>query len=267
MEALWIVVGALLAGPLWVAVSVWAMRRIWRNARRLTARARVQEHFIELGQLVGGLAHEIKNPLSTIQVNLKLLAEDLAHRDDEEHRRLARRLQSVQSEADRLKGTLDDFLRFAGKYEITLASTDLRRLIEELLDFFTPQADASGVLLRSSLPSEPIFGRVDSNLLKQAVLNLMINALQAMPHAGELLIRLSANRSDAILEVIDTGPGISQEELKKVFQVYYSTKIQGSGLGLPTSRRIVREHGGNLRIESEPGKGTRAVLTLPLEKK
>ncbi len=266
MIALWIVLGALLSGPLWVAGSVWAGRRIWRNARRLAARAKGQERLIELGQLVGGLAHEIKNPLSTIHVNLKLLAEDLGRHQDEEHQRLARRLEAVQIEADRVNDVLNDFLRFAGKVELAAATGDLRRVVEELLDFFAPQAEANHVVLRSTLPEAPVRCKIDVNLLKQAILNLMINAVQAMPDGGELLLRLSSQRDSAVIEVIDTGPGISPDELAKVFEVYFSTKSHGSGLGLPTTRRIVREHGGAIRAESELGKGTRFVITLPLER-
>jgi two-component system sensor histidine kinase HydH len=256
-------IGALISGPLWVLATVWAGRRLWRNARRLAARARGQEHLIEVGQLVGGLAHEIKNPLSTINVNLKLLAEDLARREDEEARRLIRRLEAVQIETDRLKDILDDFLRFAGQYELTLTSTDLRRVIEELVDFFTPQAESARVLTRSSLPATEVRSRIDVNLIKQALLNLMLNAVQAMPEGGELLLRLSSQRNSVVMEVIDTGPGMDRDDLGKVFQVYFSTKKQGTGLGLPTTRRIVREHGGDIRVESEVGKGTRFIITLP----
>ncbi len=259
-------VGAILAGPLWIAVTVWVTRRIWSSAKRLSAKAKGLERLIEVGQLVGGLAHEIKNPLSTVNVNLKLLSEDLSRYDDEDHRRLNRRLSAVQIEADRIKDILDDFLRFAGKYELSPVSTDLRRVVEELLDFFAPQADAAHVVLRHTFPPTEVRSRVDIGLIKQALLNLMINAVQAMSDPGELLIRLAPVRNNAVIEVIDTGPGIPKDKLHKIFEVYFSTKEQGSGLGLPTSRRIVREHGGTLTVESEEGKGTRFIITLPLEK-
>jgi signal transduction histidine kinase len=218
----------------------------------------------ELGQLAGGLAHEIKNPLSTINVNLKLLAEDLARHDDETHRRWLRRLRSVQEEADRLKDILDDFLQYAGRYELDLAAIDLRRLIDELADFFSPQTEAAGVIMRTALPEAEVRCRVDPKLFKQALLNLLINAVQAMEAGGELLVKLSAQRGRGVVEVIDTGRGMAPEELGRIFDVYYSTKKHGTGLGLPTTRRIVREHGGAIRVESEPGKGTRFTIALPM---
>jgi signal transduction histidine kinase len=262
----WILLGALLSGPVWVALAIWRFRRIWQTTRRLTARAKGHGQLVELGQLAGGLAHEIKNPLSTINVNLQLLAEDLRRQNDELHRRWLRRLTGVQEEADRLKGILDDFLRYAGKHDLSPQTLDLRRLVEELADFFTPQAEANKVILRIAVPESPVRCEIDENLIKQATLNLMINAVQAMPEGGELLIKLTAHRGMGVLEIIDTGPGIPPDALPNVFQVYYSTKKGGSGLGLPTTRRIVREHGGTIRVESEPGKGTRFVVALPLTK-
>ncbi len=264
MTVVWILLGVLLGGPLWVLGTRWLSSRVWHSARRLTARAKGQEQLVELGQLAGGLAHEIKNPLSTINLNLNLLAEDLSAYQDEPHRRWQRRLTSVQDEVSRLRDILEDFLRYAGKYELQLAVVDLRRLVGELADFFAPQAEAARVVMRTTLPDTPVRARVDENLIKQALLNLMINATQAMPEGGELILRLGQDRSHAVIEVIDTGAGIDPADLPKIFQVYYSTKKHGSGLGLPTTRRIVREHEGMIHVQSQKGMGTRFVITLPI---
>jgi signal transduction histidine kinase len=260
---LWFLFGAVAAAPIWIAVTLWAARRLWRTARRLSQRAKGQEHLAELGQLVGGLAHEIKNPLSTINVSLQLLSEDASRQRDAEHQRWQRRLQHVREEVDRLRGILEDFLRFAGKYELQLAVVDLREVVSELVDFFSPQADTARVVIRASLPQEKVPSRLDVALFKQALLNLMINAVQAMPEGGELLIKVSTQRSRVLVEVIDTGSGIEGELLGRIFDVYYSTTRGGSGLGLPTTRRIIRELDGDITVESEPGKGTRFVISLP----
>ena len=262
----WMVIGAVAGGPIWIGAVLWMTRGLWRSVRRIRRRGKGREQLVELGQLAGGLAHEIKNPLSTINVNLKLLAEDIERFPDETHRRWLHRLEGVQGEADRMRGILDDFLRYAGKYELTLRSVELARLVGELADFFAPQAESARVVMRTTLPEEPIRVRVDVGLLKQAVLNLLINAVQATSDGGELILRLTSSRDRAVLEIIDTGTGIAAEELDKIFEVYYSTKKRGTGLGLATTRRIVREHGGTLQVESEVGKGTRFVLSLPLAK-
>lgn len=266
MENWWLLLaGAAIAAPVGALAVAWATRRAWRDMRRLAARSRGQDHLAELGRLAGGLAHEIKNPLSTININLRLLTEDLARFGDEQHQRLLRRLKGVQEESYRLKTILDDFLRYAGKYELAPASLDLRQIVGELCDFFAPQAQDAHVVLRSCLPDKPVFCRIDENLFKQALLNLMINAVQAMTNGGELIIRVAAQHDSGVVEVIDTGPGIPADQLGRVFDVYYSTKKHGTGLGLPTSRRIVHEHGGTIRMESEVGKGTRFVITMPLD--
>jgi len=240
------------------------MRRLWRGAKRLAARSRGHEQLVELGHLAGGLAHEIRNPLSTINLNLKLLAEDLGRSPDEQHSRWLRRLEGVQDEADRLRDILDDFLRYAGKCELSPELLDLRHVVGELADFFAPQADAGHVVLRTTLPDRPVTCRLDPGLIKQALLNLMINAVQAMDSGGELIIRLSAGRDEASIEVTDTGCGMSAADVAKAFRAYHSTRNGGSGLGLATTQRIIQASGGSIHVESEPGRGTRFVISLPL---
>ncbi len=260
----WIILAALLPAPIWILLTVRASQRTWRSTRRLAARTRGAEHVRELSQLTGGLAHEIKNPLSTINMNLKLLSEDLNHNDSELHRRWLRRLEAVQHETERLRSILDDFLRYAGKHELQLQDCDLRSVVEELTNFYTPQAEASGVIMRTSPGDESVLCSIDTNLIKQALLNLMINAVDAMKDGGELIVNVSVAKSRGVIEVIDTGPGIRAEDLPHVFGVYFSTKSGGSGLGLPTTRRIVREHGGTISVDSELGKGSRFAISLPL---
>ncbi len=264
MQWICLLIGAAVGTLIGAAVALLAARRVWRTARKLSARAKGREQLAELGRLAGGLAHEIKNPLSTINVNLQLLTEDLSRKDDEERRRWLRRIGNVRGEADRLRGILDDFLHYAGRYEMNPVETDLRDVVDELVDFFAPQAESSGVVMRASLPDEPVICRVDAKLLKQALLNVMINAVEAMTEGGELIIRLDTRRGLAEIDMTDTGPGMSEEVRGRIFEVYYSTKESGSGLGLPTTRRIVEEHGGSVRVDSEPGKGTCFAIELLL---
>lgn len=262
----WLLLAGLLVGPVWVVVALWMSRRTWRSVRRLSARAKGHKSLVELTHLAGGLAHEIKNPLSTINMNLRLLIEDLEHHQDEEHSRWLRRLKNVHTEAGRLRAILDDFLRYAGKVELHPFKQDLRTLVDELTDFFAPQADAASVVMRTSLPATPVICNIDVNLIKQAILNLMINAVQAMDKGGELIISVGIQKHKGFVAVTDTGPGIPSEDLPNIFRAYYSTKSGGSGLGLPTTQRIIREHDGTLKVDSEPGKGTRFTMLLPLYK-
>ena len=244
------------------AAGVWAYRRLVLLERR-AVRA---ERLAELGTLTGGLAHEIKNPLSTIVLNLQLLEEDIEP-GNPAGARVANRLHVVQREAVRLREILDDFLRYAGKIELNREPIELNALLDELVDFFSPQAQLNRVQVRLSKAGGPVMARVDVRLIKQAVLNLMINAVQAMgaTGGGELILstRAGGPRGGAVIEVIDTGPGIPAEAIDQIFEAYYSTKSGGTGLGLAMARRIVEEHGGRLVASSEVGKGSCFTVELP----
>jgi signal transduction histidine kinase len=248
-----------------LALAGLAATYAYRRFVLLERRTREAERLAELGTLTGGLAHEIKNPLSTVQLNLQLLMEDLLP-ENPAYSRLISRLNIVQREASRLRDILDDFLRYAGKIELTRSPADLNVLLEELVDFFAPQAQLQKVQLRLKKSDDPVVAAVDVKLVKQAILNLMINALQAMPSGGgELILALSNVDSDAIIDVIDTGKGIAPDAIDKIFQAYYSTKKGGTGLGLAMAQRIIREHGGRIAVSSEVGRGSDFKVVLPIK--
>jgi signal transduction histidine kinase len=240
------------------------LSRIRSSIRRRNARLQSVQRLAELGTLTGGLAHEIKNPLSTVLLNLQLLQEDLDS-NDPAYSRLMARLSTVNREASRLRDILDDFLRFAGKIELRREKVDLNILLEELVDFFAPQAQLNRVQVRVKAYPSPVIASIDSRLIKQMVLNLMINALQAMPNGGELILSTGIEGNDTRMDVIDTGTGIPAESIDKIFHAYYSTKRGGTGLGLAMAQRIVQEHGGRLTVNSEAGKGSDFTIRLPRE--
>lgn len=261
----------------WALLSGWALSLviglvvatiIHHRLVRAQHRAVQAERLAELGTLTGGLAHEIKNPLSTVQLNLQLLKEDLDPHSDS-YTRLVNRLATVQRETGRLRDILDDFLRYAGKIALEPRPVDLNELLEELVDFFAPQAQLHRVQLRLQKLDHPMVALADPRLLKQAVLNLMINAVQAMSdeqaaqRGGELILRLEQTPQEMLIHVIDTGRGIPPEAQRRIFDAYYSTKHGGTGLGLAMTRRIALEHGGELTVTSEPGKGSDFILHLP----
>ena len=235
---------------------------LFRRIQALGVRAKRAERLAELGTLTGGLAHEIKNPLSTIQLNLQLLQEDLTP-ENPAYSRVVNRLKICERETGRLREILDDFLRYAGKIEIQRTKVELNRLCEDLVDFFWPQAQLGRVQLRLKRFGADVFVNADERLLKQAVLNLMLNAVQAMPSGGELILAVSDGPQEAVIDVIDTGSGIDAEVISRIFDAYYSTKKSGTGLGLAMTRRIAEEHGGRVVVTSEVGKGSSFALHLP----
>ena len=252
---------------------------ITRRLVRLRAaeqRALRQERLAELGALTGGLAHEIKNPLSTIGLNVQLASEAISDSQlpEDDKATLVRRVETVSREATRLANILNDFLRFAGRIKLAPIESDAREVVEELVDFYRPQCELHRVVLRADLPAEPARARFDPALLKQALLNLLINATQAMsgPPAAEgdaptreLMVRIGVLPDELVIHVIDTGPGIPADKHAEIFRPYVTGRKGGSGLGLAVTRRIVEEHGGRIDLYSEPGKGSDFVIRLPIE--
>jgi len=225
----------------------------------------------ELGRLTGELAHEIKNPLSTMKINLKLAAEELEDSNLAESggssRKFARALRKiavVQKEADRLEQILDGFLRYVERGQLQLASVDVNSLISDMVDFYSPQARSHSITIRQGLYDKPLVCKVDADMLKQAVLNLFINAQHAIRDGGELIVRTNRREKDAVIEISDTGSGIAPDVLPKIFNAYYSSRPQGTGLGLPTVKKIIDAHNGTMSVTSEQGKGTSFVIRLPL---
>jgi signal transduction histidine kinase len=255
--------GFAIGSLLGLLVTALVARRAYRRMSVLQERARQNERLAELGTLTGGLAHEIKNPLSTIQLNLQLLLEDVRP-EDPVYGRLANRIATVQREGSRLKEILDDFLRFAGKIEAKREPVELHSLLDELVDFMTPQAQLQRVQVRLMKEAPPVYAAADPRLLKQAILNLMLNGLQAMGDTGgELILSASRDGSECRIDVTDTGKGMSPEIRQKIFQAYYSLRKGGTGLGLAMARRIIDEHGGRIRVCSEEGKGSVFSVYLP----
>jgi signal transduction histidine kinase len=219
-----------------------------------------------LAALAGELAHEIKNPLSTIKLNLQLLEEDWADPKTPREKRTARKLQVLQKEVQRLTQTLEDFLRFIRVGALSLQPTDVNELIAEIAEFVEPELARTSVGLREQYFPDLPRCLADPKILKQAILNVILNAQQAMPQGGELILRTSRtgeNGEFVAVDIIDTGSGIPENVKDKIFDVFFSTKKEGSGLGLAVTRRIVEQHGGTITFQSEPGKGTNFTIRIP----
>jgi signal transduction histidine kinase len=226
---------------------------------------RLRTQNTELATLAGGLAHEIRNPLSTIGMNLELLAEELEHDDSPRARRMVRRISSLQAECRNLEDVLNAFLQFARAGELRLELGSLNDVVADYVDFLEPQARSMDVELRTHLDSDLPPVQLDPALMRQALVNLCRNAIEAMPDGGSIDLLTRTRGSMVVLEIIDTGRGMDEATRKRMFQAFFSTRSGGSGLGLPTVRRVVEAHHGTIACESDPGRGTRFTITLPAQ--
>jgi len=254
-----------IALPAVVLLGVWFFHNKARQRRARNGERAGQLE--ELGKLTGELAHEIKNPLSTIKVNLKLAAEELERpgKNDPTAARALRKIAVIQKETDRLEQILDGFLRYINRPELQLASVNINEMLSDMVDFYLPQAHSHSITIRQGLSSEPLVCKVDADTLKQVVLNLFINAQRAMNGGGELMIRTAKQKENAAIQISDTGRGIASEKLSDIFKSSRSFRPDGTGLGLPTAKRIVEAHNGTITVDSEPGKGTLFTIRLPLQ--
>jgi signal transduction histidine kinase len=219
--------------------------------------------YAELAELAGGFIHEIKNHLSTLGLNLQLLAEDFAEPQTQRERRALDRVTRLQAECQRLVDVSNDFLRFARVKDLDLKPTDLAGVVEELVDFFGPMAKTGAIEVKTFLPADLPPVALDADLFKQALLNLLLNAQQAMPGGGELTVQAARDDGGVRLSLIDTGKGMPPETAAKAFRPFFSTRAGGTGLGLATTRKIVLAHGGAIDVQSEVGRGTKFTIRLP----
>ena len=224
-----------------------------------------------LMRLAGGLAHEIKNPLSTMAINLTLLEEDWSGRRGANapepaprEKRSLKRLRTLQREVTRLEGILEDFLRFTRGGDANRSPGDLVALVREVLEFLEPEHEAAGIRVHVDLPNKLPMVMLDEGAFRQALINMMVNSRQAMPGGGELIVRLERRSTWAELTITDTGVGMTAEQLEHCYELYWSTKKGGTGLGLATVKRIVQQHEGTMSVLSEPGRGTSFTILLPM---
>ena len=213
--------------------------------------------------MAGSFIHEIKNHLSTLGLNIQLLAEDFQQPQNQRERRALERISRLQSECQRLVDVSNDFLRFARVKDLELAPANLAGVVAELVDFFMPMARQSGIDIKSYLPGDLPPVLLNKDLFRQALLNLMLNAQQAMPEGGELTIQAAREPEGVCLSLIDTGKGMTPDAAGRAFRPFFSTKPGGTGLGLATTRKIVEAHGGTIALQSEVGRGTKISITLP----
>jgi signal transduction histidine kinase len=244
-----------------------------RKDKRNSPEGKLKNHgrrLAELGQFVGGFAHEIRNPLSTIGLNLKMIEEELKEPMSPRERRVQKRLGRLSREVDRLQEILEGFLSYVRAPGPIRKKTNLNDIVRDLSDLVGPGLELTGHHLRVFLKPKIPDIEVDPSQIQQVVLNLVTNADQALQgegRTGEILLatdrRKEGGRWVQVVTVTDSGPGMEEEILEKCFQPYFSTKSGGSGLGLAVTQRLIQDHGGEVRVESHPGHGTRFEVLLP----
>jgi signal transduction histidine kinase len=213
-----------------------------------------------IGRLTAGVGHEVKNPINAIVVHLELLRNKLGGSD---HRAL-RHLEVIESEIQRLDRVVQTLVDFSRPVELQLKEHDLRRVVSAVLMLSSADLETRDVHVQSDLPDHPVLAKVDADLLKQALLNVVLNGAQAMAEGGKLEVRLAEDGRMALLSIHDQGSGIPPEVRDKIFDLYFTTKKDGSGIGLAMTYRIVELHNGSIEVESDATHGTTFILRFPL---
>jgi signal transduction histidine kinase len=230
---------------------------------RMESQLDVASRLTAISRITGGVAHEIKNPLNAISLHLDLLRERVGGPDED----VTSELDILSKEVRRLDRVVKTFLDFSRPVNVKLEEVDLAALAREVSDLMTPQAKLAGIAMEFAAPQGAAEIRGDPDMLKQAILNLVTNALDAMSDAktenGFLRLSVSHTEESIVLEVADNGPGIPREMRAKVFQLYFTTKPKGSGIGLAMTYRAVQLHNGTIDFNSEDGRGTKFRLQFP----
>lgn len=223
----------------------------------------LEKQYSELAQIAGSLAHEIKNPLSVIRMNMELIEEDLEESETLRERRVWTKLQTVHAQCQRLEKLLNDFMKFARLRDLDLEIGSLNRQITLVLDMYEAQARAQGVQINRYLDPELPAMHLDQETLQAALANLVKNALESMPEDGELTAITRVTPVGIAMDLIDTGCGMSDNTALNMFNAFYTTKPTGSGLGLPMARKVVQAHGGRIDVQSQEAQGTKFTLEFP----
>jgi two-component system sensor histidine kinase HydH len=220
-----------------------------------------------LARLLKRLAHEIRNPLSSLGVHFQLLEEDLSALPPPVRARLASRLGTIHGELHRLESIVERFLKLAGPSALELEPVEINNTVLHVCELLRPEAAARKVGILAEVEPDLPLVTVDSVRLTQALLNLIINAIQAITGSGQVNVSAAKSGEHLLLRVQDTGPGIPANELGDIFDPYFTTKAEGNGLGLWIAQQIAVAHGGDLRAENAPAGGAVFTLTLPLKRK
>jgi PAS domain S-box-containing protein len=230
------------------------------SARRIEDEIELSRRISASGRVTRGVAHEVKNPINAIVLHLQLLRNKMQQLDPD----TSRHVDIIDSEIHRLDRVVQILVDFTRPRDLRLEDTDLRLVLDEVSLLAAPDAEQHGVRMVRELPDEPIPVKVDIDFIKQAILNVVLNGVQAMPNGGTLTIAAHLNGETVVMEIRDQGTGIPADVQEKIFELYFTTKKNGSGIGLAQTYQIMQWHYGSVDFQSAEGEGTTFRLRLPL---
>jgi signal transduction histidine kinase len=230
------------------------------SVHRIEDEIELSRRLASIGRLTSGVAHEVKNPINAIVVHLEVLRQKLRDVDPATQRHM----DVIGSEIKRLDRVVQTLVDFTRPVELRLGENDLRRLVDEVVMLAAPDAERHNVHIEREASLEPLPVRMDSDLVKQAILNIVINGVQAMPEGGNLYVATRREGDGVVVVVRDEGPGIPAEIRDKIYNLYFTTKKGGSGIGLPMTYRVVQLHNGSLEFDSVNGSGATFYLRFPI---
>ena len=233
------------------------------ESRRTAQQTIESERLNALMLLAAGVAHEIGNPLNSLHIHLQLMERSVQELHDGAKEELEQSIEVARSEVNRLDSIVTQFLKAIRPSRPQLRPENVNTIVEEAVRFFSPELQDREIVVEQELHSDLPLLQLDRDQMKQALYNVIKNSLEAMRRHGTLRIRTEVDDTHVIIRFVDTGGGMSAENLSRVFEPYFTTKPSGTGLGLLIVRRIVREHGGELSIESSEGKGLTLTIRLP----
>jgi len=230
------------------------------SVREIESELELSRRLAAIGRLTSGVGHEVKNPINAIVVHLELLRNKLDSSDE----RALRHLEIIESEIQRLDRVVQTLVDFSRPVELQLEEQDLRDVVSSVLLLASAELETRNVKVASFLPANPVIANIDSDLMRQALLNVVLNGGQAMADGGRLEVRLTGDSRMASISVRDEGEGIPEEVRQRIFDLYFTTKREGSGIGLAMTYRILQLHNGEVDVQSQPGRGTTFVLRVPV---
>lgn len=239
------------------------------SAAQLSQELEVSRRLAAIGRLTAGVGHEVKNPINAMVVHLELLKSKLAGLEGESLEGAQRHVSILAGEMQRLDRVVQALADFTRPMELKLQEQDLRSVVASVIELTGFEMSENGVIVGAEMPQEPVVVRLDAELIRQALLNLLLNGMQAMPEGGVVQIQVRREKQFAVIDVVDEGEGIAPDVLPRIFELYFTTKAKGSGIGLAMTYRILQMHGGAMDVRSEtdpasPNRGTTFSIRLPV---